>query len=102
MGKGIMVARGAALRGHPNQPVKRQLLVCEPTRKLNRVERRRITRQLQVPLSRRTIQQFTRLVDPTTNQHRMEVIAMKMASAQARKARKEAELLQDIRGEEAA
>jgi hypothetical protein len=68
-------------------------------RNLNRRERRKLARQMRVPLPRR-FQQFQRLADPMTNQHRMEVNQMILASRAARKARHENELVEIVKGEE--
>jgi hypothetical protein len=68
-------------------------------RHLNRRERRQLARALRVPLPRR-FQQFQRLADPMTNQTRLEVNAMILASRQTRKARQEQELLEVVKGEE--
>lgn len=70
-------------------------MVPEPTRKLNRAERRQLSRKLQVPLSRK-YRTHVRLADPNTNRVRQEVHVMILASREARKVRQERELLEAV------
>ena len=91
--KGIKAAREAAAAGQARQPFKRQLMSYEPTRKLNRRERRQISKSLRIPLPRRLL--YQRLKDPATNQRRMEIAVMVEASRLRRKKLNEAELLEE-------